>query len=312
LTAFAQAVQDLGYEYVFSFDHVLGADPHRHTKHALPYTLADPFHELFTVFAFITATAPQLGLCTGVLVLPQRQTALVAKQAAEIDFLSGGRLRVGVGSGWNKVEYEALGSPWQTRGPRLDEQIQVLRLLWTQSSVSFRGSFHTLDGAGLNPLPVQKPIPIWIGGGSRTAVRRAALVGDGYLVPGQPPADPLQSPWPEVIAAIYEMRRSEGLDLESYGVEARPIPFRVEGWEVTARAWQAAGATHISVTTLGALRGKPHQRAKERERDGLTSVDDHIAELVLVRSALSGVIGSLGNAGAHPVSNRHEPDRPNS
>jgi probable F420-dependent oxidoreductase len=285
--AFAQAAEDLGYTHLFSFDHVLGADPQRYTDRALPFTTSDPFHELFSVFSYITACAPRLGLCTGILILPQRQTALVAKQAAEVDLLSGGQLRIGVGTGWNDVEYQALGVPWEGRGRRLDEQIEVLRLLWTQESVSYRGSFHVLDGAGINPRPIQRPIPLWCGGQSERALRRAALACDGYLVPGQPPADPTQSQWPRIFDQIRETRREAGIENHGYGFESRPVPETPDKWEAAVRAWEEIGTTHISVTTLGELRGKPGERENERERDATTTVDDHIADLERVRSALA-------------------------
>jgi probable F420-dependent oxidoreductase len=285
--AYAQAVQDLGYTYVFAFDHVLGVDPATTDGRDLPFTNVDPFHEPLTTFAFMTACAPELGFCTGVLILPQRQTALVAKQAAEVDFLSGGRLRLGIGSGWNEAEYEALGVPWTRRGSILDEQIETLRLLWTRESTEYRGDYHQFAGVGINPLPVQRPIPLWIGGRSRRALRRAALVGDGYLVPGQPPPDPDDSDWPALFADIRRMRAEAGLATETYGFEARPVPVTPDGWEDSVRAWERIGTTHVSVTTLGDLRGKPGERENERQRDAQTTVDDHIRELDETRSALA-------------------------
>jgi probable F420-dependent oxidoreductase len=287
LTAFAQAAQDLGYEHIFCFDHVLGADPMRYTDRPLPFDTSDPFHEPFTTFAFLTACAPRLHFCTGVLILSQRQTALVAKQAAEVDFLSGGKLRIGIGSGWNEVEYEALGMPWAGRGRRLDEQIEILRLLWTQESVTYEGTLHTIDGAGINPLPVQRPIPIWIGGHSAPALRRAALSGDGYLVPGQAPVLPEGSKWPEVFEQIRERRRKAGLPIDGFGFEVRPVPPTPEEWDASVRAWESLGVTHMSVTTLGALRATPGARQQERELDASTTVEDHIAELQTAREALA-------------------------
>ena len=285
LRAFAEAAQDLGYAYIFSFDHVLGSDPSVHRDRDLPFTTADPFRELFAMFAYMAACAPTLGFCTGILILPQRQTALVAKQAAEIDELCNGKLRIGVGTGWNDVEYEALGVPWEKRGRRLDEQLEVLRLLWTQESVTYEGEFHSLRGTGIKPLPIQQPIPIWVGGHGDRALRRAALTGDGYLVPGQPPADPSTSRWPEVFERIRADRRRANLD-RPYGFEARPLPETPDGWAAAADAWREVGATHLSVTTLGDLRGKPGAREQERLRDATTSVDDHIADLERARSAL--------------------------
>jgi probable F420-dependent oxidoreductase len=290
LRAFAQAAEDLGFGYVFSFDHVLGADPSVHADRPLPFTTSDPFYELFSLFSFLTACAPELGFCTGILIVPQRQTALVAKQAAQVDLLSGGKLRIGVGTGWNEVEYEALGVPWPRRGRRLDEQLEVLKRLWTEESVTFKGEFHRFAGAGINPLPVQRPIPIWIGGHSAPSFRRAAERGDGYLVPGQPPVDPAASRWPDVFREIEALRREAGRT-GPFGFEARPVPEDDDGWEAAVRAWEEVGATHVSVTTLGALRGSPDQRDRERELDASTTVDDHIASLARAAESLSAYLG---------------------
>src|SRR6476646_10352172 len=158
---FAQAAEELGYHGIEVADHVFGAAPRGDWKPT--YSEYDPFHETFTTMAYIAAVTKKVELVSGVLILPQRQTGLVAKQAAEVDILSGGRLRLGVGVGWNHVEYEALGMDWKTRGARQAEQIELLRLLWTQPVVDFKGKWDTIPQAGLNPLPVQRPIPIWIG-----------------------------------------------------------------------------------------------------------------------------------------------------
>src|SRR5439155_13211225 len=156
-----------------------------------PYTDQSPFHEVFVLFGYLAAATQRLELATGVLVLPQRQTALVAKQAAAVDLLSGGRLRLGVGVGWNFVEYEALNESYHTRGQRVDEQIAVMRKLWTEPLVSFDGRWHRIEGAGINPLPVQRPIPIWIGGRADRVLRRTAALADGWFPPGDgdSPAD---------------------------------------------------------------------------------------------------------------------------
>ncbi|HLE77974.1 MAG TPA: LLM class F420-dependent oxidoreductase, partial [bacterium] len=160
----AQAAEALGYHHLLAYDHVLGAVPR--AENWLGYTYEDPFHEIFTLLAFLAGQTTSIELATGILILPQRQTALVAKQATEVDILSRGRLRLGVGIGWNTVEYEALEMDWHTRGARMEEQVRVLRKLWTQEVVTFRGRFHHIVDAGINPLPVQRPIPIWMGGES--------------------------------------------------------------------------------------------------------------------------------------------------
>ena len=182
---FAQAVEDLGYAYIYIADHVLGADPahHSHQNYAI-YNHKSVIHESLTVLGYLAAVTQKVGLVTGILILPQRQTALVAKQAAEIDVLSGGRLRLGIGVGWNPVEFEALGENFHDRGRRSEEQMAVLRALWTQEVVDFRGRWHRIDQAGLNPLPVQRPIPLWLGTGgpmpADVVLRRVARLADGW------------------------------------------------------------------------------------------------------------------------------------
>ena len=154
---YAQTAEALGYDYLLVYDHVLGAHPNREPKLTGPYTYEHPFHEPMVFFGFLAAITTRLGLVTGILILPQRQTALVAKQTAEVDVLSGGRLRLGIGIGWNYVEYDALGEKFQTRGRRAEEQIEVLRKLWTQPLVTHKTAHHVIDNAGINPLPVQRP-----------------------------------------------------------------------------------------------------------------------------------------------------------
>lgn len=172
--AYGERVEELGYNHVLIYDHVLGADPAVHTGWNGPYDVHTTFHEPFVVFGYLAAVTRRLELVTGVIILPQRQTALVAKQAAEVDLLSGGRLRLGVGVGWNAVEYEALGENFGDRGKRSAEQIDLLRRLWTEQTVTFNGRFHTVTGAGIAPLPVQRPIPVWVGAASAPATSAQA------------------------------------------------------------------------------------------------------------------------------------------
>src|SRR6476659_4040741 len=164
--AFAQAAEELGYDHLLAYDHVLGADTSNRPDWPGPYRAEHQFHEIFVLSGYLAAVAPGLELVTGVLVLPQRQTALVAKQAAEIDLLTGGRFRLGVGLGWNFVEFEALGEDFTNRGRRSEEQIDVLRRLWTEQSVTHEGEHERVTGAGLSPLPRQRPIPVWFGASS--------------------------------------------------------------------------------------------------------------------------------------------------
>ena len=184
--AYVRRVEELGYRHVLAYDHVVGADPAVHSGWSGPYDVTTTFHEPFVLFGYMAGVS-SLELVTGIIILPQRQTALVAKQAAEVDLLSGGRFRLGIGLGWNAVEYEALGQDFSSRGRRSEEQVDLLRRLWTERSVTFEGRFDRVTGAGLAPLPVQRPIPIWFGGQSERAYRRIGRLADGWFpqaVPG--------------------------------------------------------------------------------------------------------------------------------
>ena len=187
--AYAEAVDGLGYAHVLAYDHVLGADPSVHENWRGPYDVSTTFHEPFVLFGFLAGIVPSLELVTGVIILPQRQTALVAKQAAEVDLLTGGRFRLGVGVGWNHVEYEALGQRFDQRGRREEEQVELLRRLWTEPSLTFRGEFDTITGAGLAPMPIQRPIPVWLGGRSDPTYRRIGRLADGWFPQVRPGED---------------------------------------------------------------------------------------------------------------------------
>src|SRR5213593_1990519 len=190
IAEFVRAVEAMGFDHLFVADHVLGADPRFHSHPSLVnYSHESVVHESLTLMAYFAAITRRITLATGILILPQRQTVLVAKQAAEIDVLTGGRLRLGIGLGWNHVEYEALGKDFHTRGRRVEEQVEVLRALWTQPLVTFRGADHVIDNAGLNPMPIQRPIPIWFGGGAEPALKRAAKLGDGWMPASRKPDD---------------------------------------------------------------------------------------------------------------------------
>src|SRR5690606_17209566 len=187
--AYGQAAEALGYRHVMAYDHVVGADPEVHRGWRGPYDVSSTFHEPMVLFGYLAALT-SLELVTAIIILPQRQTALVAKQAAEVDLLSEGRLRLGVGLGWNQVEYEALVQDFGTRGSGMEEQVGFLRRLWTEPSITFEGAFDRVTGAGLAPLPVQRPIPVWFGAQSPRAYRRAGRLGDGWF--------PQVSPGPEL------------------------------------------------------------------------------------------------------------------
>jgi probable F420-dependent oxidoreductase len=246
---YAQATESLGYDHLGAFEHVLGANPASHAGWRPPYTHRDIFHEPFVLFGYLAAMTKRIELVTEVLILPQRQTALVAKQAAAIDVLSGGRLRLGIGIGWNFVEYEALGENFKNRGRRSEEQVQVLRALWTKELVTFNGKWHKITDAGINPLPVQRPIPIWFGGGADPVLRRIGRLGDGWF-PQLEPGDKVRS----MIETLRSYAKEAGRDPSTIGIEARlTIANRSpEEWARMASQWKELGATHLSVNTMKA------------------------------------------------------------
>ncbi len=253
---YGQRVEELGFTHILAYDHVVGADPEVHRGWDGPYNIDSTFHEPFVMFGYLAAVT-SLELVTGVIILPQRQSVLVAKQAAEVDLLTGGRFRLGVGLGWNAVEYEALGEKFTNRGKRSEEQVEVMRKLWTERSVTFGGRYHTVTAAGLAPLPVQRPIPVWFGAASDRAYERAGRLGDGWF--------PMMGPGPRLDNAREQVRRAAtmaGRDPDGLGMEGRVI--WTDDRDKTAadiQSWKAAGATHLSVNTMNA---------------GLATVDDHL------------------------------------
>jgi probable F420-dependent oxidoreductase len=251
--AYAQAVQGLGFQHLLPYDHVLGADPAGHPGWSGAYTVDSQFHEPFVLFGYLAAVAPDLELVTGVIILPQRQTVLVAKQAAEVDVLTSGKFRLGVGIGWNPLEYEGLGMDFHNRGRRLEEQIDVMRRLWTEQTVTFEGRYHRITAAGINPMPVQRPIPIWIGASAEPALKRAAELADGYF-----PQRPLEGGWPATLDRIRGWVKAAGRDPAKFGIDARvnTATGTPDDWHTQAEEWRALGATHLTVNTMEAgLRG---------------------------------------------------------
>jgi probable F420-dependent oxidoreductase len=267
--AFATAVSELGYEHIAVFDHVVGADPAVHRGWNGPYDVHTTFHEPFVLFGYLAALT-SLELVTSILILPQRQTVLVAKQAAEIDLLTQGRLRLGVGLGWNEVEYEALGQSFSNRGARLTEQVALLRRLWTETSVTVAGDHEHVTGAGIAPLPVQRPIPIWIGARADVALRRAGRIADGWF--------PMEQPGPALArstAIVHAAAEQAGRDPTALGMEGR-ISLGSESSssiDQEIAAWRDAGATHLSINTM---------------RAGFSTVDEHIAALASASHAALG------------------------
>ncbi len=261
--AYAQGAQDLGYRHLMIYDHVLGADPAGHPGWSGPYTAATTFHEPLVLFGFLAAVAPQLDPVAGVIILPQRQTALVAKQAAEVDCLTGGRLRLGIGIGWNDVEYQALGMSFENRGRRFEEQIDLLRRLWLEPVVTFEGRYHRVVAAGINPRPVQRPIPLWIGASAEPAIKRAARLAEGYF-----PLRPLAGGWPATVRKVREWVREAGRDPETFGVHARvsAATGSPDDWRREAEEWRSLGARYLSVNTMGAGLDGPDAHLRRLER----------------------------------------------
>ena len=260
---FAQAVQELGYDHLLVYDHVLGADVSERTDWPGPYTSEHEFHELFVLFGHLAAVVPGLELVAGVLVLPQRQTALVAKQAAEVDILTGGNFRLGVGLGWNFVEFEALGEDFHNRGRRSEEQIEVLRRLWTEPVVDFDGRYHRIPRAGINPPPVQRPIPIWIGGTAEQAIRRTGRLADGFF-----PQRPLDGDWGKTFALLRASAEEAGRDPADIGIEWRidVSTGTPDDWRREVEDRKAIGATHLSLATMrGGLAGPGGHIGRIRE-----------------------------------------------
>jgi probable F420-dependent oxidoreductase len=265
--AYGQAASDLGYSHLAAYDHVLGADTSVHGDLGGPYTVHDTFHEPLVMFAYL-AGCTKLAFATSILIGPQRQTALLAKQAAEVDILTDGRFRLGLGIGWNRVEYEALDQSFSDRAAILEEQVDVLRQLWTQESVTVEGRFHRITAAGIAPPPVQRPIPIWIGAWAPAALRRVGRIADGWF-PQVRPGGGLS----EALETIAQGAREAGRDPAAIQFEGR-VDYASRDLDriaVHAQRWREAGASHLSVNTMAA---------------GCSGVDDHIAGL----TALAGVL----------------------
>jgi probable F420-dependent oxidoreductase len=261
-----RAVEELGFDHLLAYDHVVGAvHADRTPELAGPYTEHDPFHDPFVMFAYLAGITERIRFATGILVLPQRQTALVARQATDVDLVSGGRLRLGVGIGWNYVEYEALGQDFHTRGARQEEQIELLRRLFTEPVVDLSGRFDRVDRASLIPKPT-RPIPIWLGGFGERAFDRAARLADGFIFFGS--GDHTIDAWKRMRDRVSNL----GKPVEGFGGDCVALGGEDVG-ELTREieAWREAGGTHASVVTMGL---------------GLDSVEGHIDYLASVADAL--------------------------
>jgi probable F420-dependent oxidoreductase len=268
IRAYAQRVEELGYDHLLTYEHVLGASTASRPDWAGPYTSETMFHEPFVLFGYFAAITSRLELVTSVLILPQRQTVLVAKQAAEVDVLSSGRMRLGIGVGWNDVEYEGLNEDFKNRGARSEEQITLLRALWGNPAITFHGTWHHVNDAGINPLPVRRAIPIWLGGASDRALRRVARLGDGWFPQRPPDADAR-----EQLDRLWRYVAEAGRQREEIGIEPRLSPNSVPEaeWKAFTAAWRDLGATHLCINTMGL---------------GYTSVRQHLDALNRIKQSL--------------------------
>ena len=275
---YGRACERMGYTHVLAYDHVLGANTASRPDWKGPYKLDSQFYEPFVLFSYLAGVTKTIGLTTGIIILPQRQTALVAKQAASLDVLSNGRLRLGIGIGWNDVEYEALNENFHNRGKRSEEQVEVMRALWTKPAVTFKTKWHTITDAGINPMPARS-IPVWFGGGSGRAAsgqpageeavnRRIARLGDGWMPQWHP-----DDRGKELLAKFHGYVREYKRDPKKVGIEGRSSAHRAteSKWAETVKAWQGIGATHFSVNTMG---------------DGLKGADQHLRRLEEFRKAV--------------------------
>jgi probable F420-dependent oxidoreductase len=256
---FALAAEARGYEHLLAYDHVAGAShANRDPELTGPYTEKDPFHDPFVMFAHLGGITTTLRFVSGVLVLPQRQTLLVARQAADLDLFSGGRFAMGIGIGWNHVEYTGLGVPFRQRGARLSEQVEVLRALWSGKEVDIAGEFHRIDRITLNPPP-SRQIPVWMGGFSKPALRRAAQIGDGFIF-ARTLADPLKS-----FNFLRGFLEEEGRDQSTFGFQCNlPLATALDTIVADAEMWRDAGGTHFAVNTMGG---------------GMTTIEQHLGYL---------------------------------
>lgn len=262
---FAQTAEALGYHHLVVSDSVLSEPPDHH-----------PLFEPFTLLALLAGCTRRIELVTGVIVAPSRQTLLLAKQAASVDVLSGGRLRLGVGLGWSAIEYQAMHTPFQERGARMEEQIAVLRTLWTRPTVTFQGKWHTLEEVSLPPLPLQQPFPLWLGGQAKAALQRIGRLGDGWISVGENPLDAaMYNRLQEQITSLRDAQRAIGRPEEAVGIDAQAgVRLRRDGeesWIAQVEAWRALGATHLSIDTSKA---------------GLSSLQAHLAMLVRIKEVL--------------------------
>ena len=269
IKAYAQGVEAMGITHLLIYDHVLGADPDREGGFRGPYDKDVAFHEPFTTFAFIAGVTDKIDLITTVMILPQRQTVLAAKQAAEVALLSNNRFKLGIGVGWNELEYVGLNETFNNRGRRQEEQVDVMRKLWSEDSLDYTGEYHRIDKASINPRP-SKTIPIWFGGSAPALLDRVARLGDVWI-----PLMGANDKAKACIDTIKQTRKAAGLSFANFGIQAQAqyAGGSPERWRKHAEAWREMGCTHLAIATHNA---------------GPTNVDGHLARIGEYQQALQG------------------------
>ena len=268
MARFGTTAVELGYDHLVAYDHVLGANTASRPDWQGPYTSLSMFHEPFVLFGYLAGVTSTLELVTAVIILPQRQTALVAKQAACIDVISRGRLRLGIGTGWNAVEYDALNEDFSNRGLRSEEQIDVLRKLWADETVTFNGKWHQIEDAGINPLPESRSIPVWLGGMAPQVIERVGRIADGWF--------PFFNPnLGEQLKEVHRFAELAGRDPASIGIECMaPLADAGNQARDQLKNLQDIGVTHSAVVTMnaGLVGAQQHIDALKRYRDATGSV----------------------------------------
>jgi len=280
LRDYAQAAEGLGFTHLMAPDHVLGANPATYRGDRRVGTTASAYHDPFVLFGFLSGSTQRIGFAVGVLILAQRQAVLVAKQAASLDVLSGGRFRLGIGVGWNEVEFVGLNENFHNRGRRSAEQVRVMQALWAEPHVTFDGEFHHIEDAGINPRPALGRVPIWYGGHAEATFRRCARYGDGFM--------PLAySPGEAALAAFEKLRtltREAGRDPVKMGIEVWVSPGSggPEEWRHEVQFWKSAGVTHLNASTT-------YSSNRHTRIPGGTAAE-HLAALARYREAVADLL----------------------
>jgi probable F420-dependent oxidoreductase len=276
---YAHAAEGLGYDYLVAPDHVLGANPAADHSGRRVGTTASAYHDPFVLFGFLAGCTQRIGFAVGVLILAQRQAVLVAKQAASLDVLCGGRFRLGIGVGWNEVEFTGLNENFHNRGKRSAEQVRVMQALWAQDHVKFEGEFHRIEDAGINPRPASGRVPIWYGGHAEATFRRAAKYGDGFMPLAYPAGDAALAAFDKLRTLTHEA----GRDPAAMGIEVWvSLTGSEDDWRREFQFWKQAGVTHVTAHTT--YTSNHHKRI-----DGRTA-DAHLAAITRYRAAVADLM----------------------